>query len=291
LKYLHAHHAGNFADVHKHVTLLASLTALQRKAAGFLYAETHAGAGLYDLGSAAARLGSESSQGIERVMASAQTGGLQEAPSALATYIESVRTARAAPGRRHAYPGSPLLACKQLRAVDRAALFEIDAALGAELRHVWHGPARCQITHADGYQALRSVLPPRERRALVLIDPPYEDAAQDRRQILEGLADALRRFATGVYLVWYPLKLAASNESWLSELGKMLAAVKPLPRPWLASEFWIHPVDSRASLNGSGMAVINPPFRLGEELNACNAALLPLLGHNGAGHQVLNFGS
>lgn len=276
MKYRHAFHAGNFADVHKHVTLLACLEALGRKDKGFLYAETHAGAGLYDLRAPPARLGNEAAGGIGRLDSAASARAAPET-RLLARYLNLVNRCRQETGDRVTYPGSPWLALSQLRAQDRAAFYDIDAADCASLQRLLHGPASFQVTQADGYRSLRALLPPREKRALVLIDPPYENADDDRRQICATLADALQRFATGVYVIWYPLKLAAERDRWLRQLAQVCQTARPNSREWLAAELWVHALDSRASLAGSGMFVVNPPFELAESLRAANTDIAALL--------------
>lgn len=281
MKYRHAFHAGNFADVHKHVTLLACLEALMRKDKGFLYAETHAGAGLYDLRAPAASLGDEAAGGIGRLDAAA--GG-----DLLGRYLGLVSRCRRETGERMAYPGSPWIALSQLRAQDRAALFEIDAADCAALDRTLHGPASLKVAQADGYRSLRALLPPPERRALVLMDPPYENADDDRRQLCATLGDALVRFATGVYLVWYPMKLAAERDRWLRQLAAVCKAAQPNSRAWLSSELWVHALDSRASLAGSGMFIVNPPFMVAATLRTANAALAAQLAGPHGGWSVVD---
>jgi 23S rRNA (adenine2030-N6)-methyltransferase len=279
LKYRHAFHAGNFADVHKHTTLIACLAAMVRKDKGFLYVETHAGAGVYDLHGPAARQGDESEAGVGRIM------NAQAAPP-FASYCALIEQCRRETGLRQAYPGSPWLAGALLRSQDRAVLHEIDAADHAALARSMHSLARVRTEQADGYQALRALLPPVERRGLVLIDPPYEDADADRTAIVASLTDALRRFATGVYVVWYPLKLAAERDRWLRHLVSVCRHAEPHAREWLSSEFWVHALDSRVSLAGSGMFIVNPPFQLAGTLQTLNESLHSILGGPHGGHCI-----
>jgi 23S rRNA (adenine2030-N6)-methyltransferase len=283
VKYRHAFHAGNFADVHKHVTLLACLLAVTRKDKGFLYAETHAGAGIYDLRSHSAREASEADGGIGRL----RTAGAADEPL-LQRYLQLIDECRRRSGEKHAYPGSPWIAAALLRAQDRAVLHEIDAADCAALARMLEPESRCTALQADGYRGLRALLPPRERRALILIDPPYEDGDSDRRQVCSTLEDALRRFATGVYLLWYPLKLAAERDRWLQQLSGVVRAAEPNAREWLCSELWVHALDSRASLAGSGMFIVNPPFQLGDALRNANAELAKYLAGPQGGWNVCN---
>jgi 23S rRNA (adenine2030-N6)-methyltransferase len=271
VKYRHAFHAGNFADVHKHVVLLALFEALQRKDKGFLYVDTHAGEGLYDLRSADARQGAhESADGIERLRSDA--GAAAPAPALIERYLALVAEARRASGIRHAYPGSPWLAAQALRPQDRAVCCESRTEAFVALRRALRDASRVNCENVDGYERLPALLPPVERRGLVLIDPPYEDGRDDRRRIGTTLEAALRRFATGVYVVWYPIKHDADTGRWLDALRGRLA------QPWLTCELWLHPRDTRIGLNGSGMLVIHPPYQLDEQLRETLPWLLQALG-------------
>lgn len=269
MKYRHAFHAGNFADVHKHVVLLALLEALQRKDKGFLYVDTHAGDGLYDLRGADARQGAhESADGVEKLRAAASG----PPPALVAHYLECVAAARRMSGIRHAYPGSPWLAAQLLRPQDRAVCCESRTEAFVALRRALRDAARVSCENLDGYERLPALLPPVERRGLVLIDPPYEDGRDDRRRIGQALEAALRRFATGVYAVWYPIKHDADTNRWLDALRARLA------QPWLSCELWLHPRDTRVGLNGSGMLVIHPPYQVDAQLRETLPWLLQALG-------------
>lgn len=283
MKYRHAFHAGNFADVHKHITLLACLLAMARKDKGFLYAESHAGAGIYDLRSNSARQADEAEGGVSRLRAA----GTCEDP-VLQRYLQLIDACRQRSGEKSAYPGSPWIAVSQLRLQDRAVFHEIDAADCAALSRMLESESRCQASQQDGYRALRGLLPPRERRALILIDPPYEDGDADRRQVCATLADSLQRFATGVYVIWYPLKLAAERDRWLQQLAAVAHSAEPHAREWLCSELWIHALDSRASLAGSGMFIVNPPFKMADTLRRANEELAKYLAGPHGGWNVSN---
>jgi 23S rRNA (adenine2030-N6)-methyltransferase len=264
MKYRHSFHAGNFADVHKHVTLLALLRALQRKDKGLLYLETHAGRGAYDL---AAATGSDAAAGVERVL------GAAPAVAELADYTAVVRAHREATGAAHGYPGSPLIAASVLRAQDRAVFVELRAAEAAALSRALPGLLRRHVETGDGFDRLRAFLPPPERRGLLLIDPPYEQTRADFERVDAALQEALRRFATGVIAAWYPIKDARDSTSWQAALGaRRTHAV-------LASELWLHVPDSRIALNGSGVLIVNPPFgceqRMREWLPNLHALLDP----------------
>ena len=257
MKYRHAFHAGNFADVHKHVTLLALLAALKRKDKGFFYLDTHAGRGSYDLSGTA-----ESGAGIGRLL------GCELRAAELAAYAAMLERVRSGAGARHFYPGSPLLAALELRAQDRGVFVESQGAeahaLTAALAALPGAPARARlrVERGDGFTVLRAALPPRERRALVLIDPAYEDASREFSASAAAVADGLRRFATGVFAVWYPIKEQRLSEAWHAEWTRAVAA------PTLVSELWLYPRDSRVALNGSGLLIVNPPWQTGERMRA-----------------------
>ncbi|MDW8258900.1 MAG: 23S rRNA (adenine(2030)-N(6))-methyltransferase RlmJ, partial [Gammaproteobacteria bacterium] len=190
-------------------------------------------------------------------------------------------------GLRRAYPGSPVLVAGRLRSQARAVLFEADARECALLERALAHCRRCRVAQQDGYRALRSLLPPAERRCLVLIDPPYEDAAADRERIVATLGDALARCATGLYLIWYPLKRAAEGVRWLRQLTAVCDSARPHSRPWLASELWVHPLDSPVALNGSGLLLVNPPFQIEREWRAATAALAAALADVGGGWRLV----
>lgn len=264
MKYRHSHHAGNFADVHKHVTLLALLTAMQRKPKGLLYVDTHAGRGTYDLEQPGAEAG-EASEGVLRLMRAAEdtAGDASSVPSEIADYIEAVRSEQRTRGSRQAYPGSPALMLNRLRDVDRALLIEAQQDEFIALRREFERQPRTRLRHGDGFAALASELPPVERRALVLIDPPYEETREDYRRVEAGLQAALQRFETGVLVVWYPIKLGRDAANWRRAV---VDCVKP--RSVRFSELWRFPLDSRVGLNGSGLAIVNPPYLFDERMRA-----------------------
>ncbi len=256
MKYRHAFHAGNFADAHKHVTLVALLQALARKDKGFLFVDTHAGRGVYDLASAAARRGDESASGIGRFAAEARSGEPE-----IDAWLDAVAAFRSERRERHAYPGSPLLALRFLRSQDRAAFVGTQAEEHVELRRELRDRARVTVENADGFARLAGWMPPIERRALVLIDPPYEDTRGDFERAAVAVQAVLERFATAVIAIWYPVKVERDSARWLETLAARIA-----PRELLVSELWIHPRDSRVGLNGSGMAIVNPPYLLDERM-------------------------
>lgn len=261
MKYRHRFHAGNFADVHKHVTLLALLRALKKKDKGFLYLETHAGRGSYDLSGA-----QEAAAGIDRFMRAEH-----HAPE-LREYAELIRHFRAGAARRHLYPGSPLIGAAELRPQDRAVLIELQGAEAhaleealAALAAAREGASSARVERADGFARLRAFLPPPERRALIFLDPPYEETQEDFSQLIVALTDATRRFPTGVLVAWYPIKDERDIGPWHAECVRALHAVTQRAVV-LASELWLYPRDSRVALNGSGLLLVNPPWLILERM-------------------------
>jgi 23S rRNA (adenine2030-N6)-methyltransferase len=249
MNYRHAFHAGNHADVLKHVVLLELLRLLTVKDKPLAYLETHAGAGGYLLADEAEKTG-EWREGIGRLI------DTDSAPPAIARYLAAVRAWNAGETELRRYPGSPGLAADALRAQDRLRLCETQPDVAAELEQRLAGhDTRVQVSRDDGYrQALKAWLPPPERRALTLIDPPYEAQQNEFDVLLPALAEALKRFATGVYAVWYPIKQVRG-------LAPFLRALAALPaKSVLTIELWVRATDSPLRLNGSGVAVLNPPW-------------------------------
>ena len=274
MQYRHSFHAGNFADVHKHVALLALVAAMQQKAKGFLYLDTHAGEGLYDLGSQEARRSHESDYGIARLR-DAQT----QDPD-IARYLAALQRIRSTSDLGSAvYPGSPLLVASQLRAVDHCVCVESQAQQARALQRAFDRcaatwPVQPRVLQGDGYQQLKAMLPPAQRRGLVLIDPPYE-REDEEQQLAEALAASLERFETGVIALWYPVKKRRDTDLWLTRL------LRGIIRPALAIELCLRPPETGLSLNGSGMLVINPPWQFDTAAAAWQPVLHELLGATG----------
>jgi 23S rRNA (adenine2030-N6)-methyltransferase len=256
MKYLHAYHAGNFADAHKHVTLLALLAALKRKDKGFTYLETHAGRGRYEFGS-------ESKQGIGRL----QVARLREPE--LLDYVTKV----AAHG--DGYPGSPVLAARELRPQDRGIFIEIQPPEARALQQYLHGLGSTRVETGDGFERLRAHLPPAERRGLTFIDPPYEETRRDFDRVSEAIGTALTKFPTGIVAAWYPIKQERDTAAWLAQVKRQIEA------PLLSAELWLYPRDSRVALNGSGLLIANSPYQIAERMEAW---LPELYSHLDAGH-------
>ena len=272
LSYRHAFHAGNFADVFKHVVLRCALECLVRKPTPLLYLDTHAGAGRYALDGRMASSAREADNGVARVLA--ESG----APSAVAHYLAQIRGMNP-PGRLTHYPGSPEIARALLRADDRMVLCELHPADHAALAALFEGRQRTQILASDGLAALKSQLPPPERRGLVLIDPPYE-RADEYRLVATALPEGLKRFATGTYLLWYPRLPGDAAAPMLKRLGNRLSA------PTLQLEFALGPPGDRPGMDGCGMLVVNPPWGLEASMRAALPWLAAQLGRRGARSDV-----
>lgn len=276
MNYRHAYHAGNFADVLKHVVLFALLEAFKAKPAPFAFVETHAGAGSYALDSVEAGKTGEWRDGIARLLfpdlgPHASTGPAQALPPLLRRWLDGLL---ALPGNQQGlkvYPGSPLQAAIALRDTDSAQLCELHPEQAARLRELFRHDPRVHVHQRDGYEALKALLPPQEKRGLVLIDPPYEAQEGEYRQIEQALKAALARWPTGIFAVWYPIKQRSQVQPFLRWLRHGGA------RRVLRTELLLHPDDSPLRLNGSGMAILNAPWKLDEALRETLRALARLL--------------
>jgi 23S rRNA (adenine2030-N6)-methyltransferase len=283
MNYRHSFHAGNFADVLKHVTLLGLIEAMQRKDKGFLLLDTHAGRGGYLLESSEAQRTGECEGGVCRVVdlrpleQQPKRQQLDAAPL-LRSYIDAVRafnrTTHGDPHALRAYPGSPLLVAQRLRAQDRLHACELQPAeakaLGEALVPFSNARAECR----DGYAAVKALLPPAERRALVLIDPPYEAQEAEFDAILASVRDGLQRLAQGVFAVWFPIKRRAGIQRFLRRATDLPA------QSVLLVELLVRPDDSPLRMNGSGLLIINPPWQLDLQLAQVLPQLRQLLGES-----------
>jgi 23S rRNA (adenine2030-N6)-methyltransferase len=272
MKYRHQYHAGNFADVQKHVLLLEVLRALTRKDKGLLFVDTHAGRGNYDLHPGDREHPAEWQSGVARLLAAAPRH------AALVSYREIIE--RGMHGGSLRYPGSPLLAVQALRPVDRAVFFETQREEAGHLRQALEQHGRVRIECADGFAGLRALLPPPERRGCVLIDPPYEER-EDLTRVQQASQDALQRFESAVLVSWLPVKLREDFDAWYGQLRRTVS------RPMLASLLWMHPCDSRAALNGSVLVVVNPPYLVEEAMREWLPELRAILGGPQSGCEVL----
>jgi 23S rRNA (adenine2030-N6)-methyltransferase len=268
MNYRHAYHAGNFADVLKHAVLALVIEHLKLKPAAFRIIDTHAGIGVYDLGSEAATKTGEWRGGIGRVL----VAGAKLSPAAaaaMAPYLGVVRALNGL-GTLARYPGSPLLARHLMRDDDRLVVNELHPEDRAVLARLFARDRSVRVLELDGFTALKSLLPPKERRGVVLVDPAYEVPGELER-LVQGLKEAERRFATGTILIWYPIKDAKPIAGFRSEIaGLGLAKV-------LAVELLVRKPDDPARLNGAGLIVVNPPFTLSAKLEAVLPELARLL--------------
>jgi 23S rRNA (adenine2030-N6)-methyltransferase len=246
MNYRHAYHAGNFADVFKHIVLIALVQSLAKKESPFCFLETHAGAGHYDLDSEAAQKSKEYENGIAKIIAE------QEAPPLIHDYLSCIK--------HPFYPGSPSFAKHYLRSNDRMVLCELHPEEYATLNKLFRNDRQVAVHHQEGYQGLKAFLPPKERRGIVFIDPPYEKT-DELSFLVNQLTHAVQRFETGIFAVWYPIKTPR-------EIERFHAAVKSrIQKSMLAAEFNIYPQNLPGHLNGCGMLMINPPWHIKEQLH------------------------
>lgn len=256
LSYRHAYHAGNPADVLKHLTLVQIAQYLASKDKPFWIIDTHAGAGSYKLDSPLATKLGEHHHGIARLWDTPLP-----LPPAVADYLAHIKRLNPDGKLRH-YPGSPWLAAQNLRPEDRLRLFELHSTDARFLEKLFKDKGRqIQVKHEDGLEGLKAVLPPPPRRALVLIDPSFE-VKTDYTAIPEALGDALKRFAQGVYMVWYPLLAKPDARRFPDRLKKVAGQTE-----WLHAVLQTHRApDNGIGMYGSGLFIINPPWKLGESL-------------------------
>lgn len=273
LSYRHAFHAGNHADVLKHLCLVLTLEHLLKKDKPLCFIDTHAGPGVCALNEGPAILNSEHEQGISQLIEA------RDLPEPLDRYVELIRLFNT-DDLLSIYPGSPAIARQLLVAHSRMELCELHPDDFQRLQ-AWAGRTRrMRVTQEDGFRRLKALLPPVERRALVLIDPPYE-VKQDYTVVVTAIEGALRRFATGVFMLWYPLLQRP-------EIPGMLRGLRDLPARQLQVELKVRAPDS-GGMYGSGMSIFNPPFQLADQLKACEPALVQHLGQDTEASFQINF--
>ena len=275
LSYRHAFHAGNHADVLKHFVEVQLLQYLVQKDKPFWYIDTHAGAGCYELEHGYAAQNAEYESGIARLW------DRDDLPAALADYVALVKGINP-DGQMKLYPGSPLVAQELLRGQDKMRLFELHPTDSDILQENFSGQgSQVLMQQADGFGALKALLPPPPRRALVLIDPPYEDK-QDYRRVVSALGEGLKRFANGVYAVWYP-QLQRVEAKQLPEQLKQLPV-----KSWLHVALTVQsPGEDGFGMHGSGMFVLNPPWTLYGVLQETMPYLVSHLGQDGQASYML----
>ncbi|MBF9197248.1 23S rRNA (adenine(2030)-N(6))-methyltransferase RlmJ [Microvirga terrestris] len=271
MNYRHAFHAGNFADVMKHALLVRILAYLQRKETPLRVIDTHAGIGLYDLtGDEAERTG-EWIDGIGRL----EEALAPDVEEILAPYRKVIADVRARHGET-IYPGSPGIVREILRRQDRGVFVELHPADHAVLSEAFNEVSNLKVMHLDGWTALHALIPPKEKRGLVLIDPPYEQPNELERLGTELLA-ALKKWPTGIYAGWYPIKGVGPVDAVAERLHR------ESPRPGLRLELYVDDPRDATRLNGSGLFVLNPPWALKDEAELLLPALAERLSRSGYG--------
>ena|SRR3990167_712208 len=278
MNYRHAYHAGNFADVVKHATLIALLNALSKKETPFCYMDTHAGAGFYDLSSDFALKSKEYENGIQKIIHQ------NNPPPLIKQYLNCIHQINETPSSSlKFYPGSPMIAHSLLRKNDRIIACELHPQEYQALKKMFVNDKQVAVHKRDGLIALNALLPPAENRGLVLIDPPYENP-NEYQQIIQALTTALKRFENGIYAVWYPLKEKIHIEKWQHQLKN------EIKKPILLIELTIYP-DLPKHLNGCGLLVINPPWQFDQTMQTILPWLWNALTINQQGaYQLISLG-
>lgn len=272
MNYRHAFHAGNFADVVKHTILTRIIDYLMRKDTAFRVIDTHAGVGIYDLfGDKAERTG-EWRDGIGRVMAAELPAPVAEL---LAPYLAAIR-AQNPDGTLRYYPGSPFITRHMLREQDRLMAFELHPMDANRLKENFAGDFQTRITQLDAWDIFGTHLPPKEKRGLVLVDPPFEEKGEFTRMV-QGLEKAHKRWPGGTYAFWYPIKEPEEVEAYVKALKRT-----GIPKI-LRLELTIRAPSAPPRLHGTGMVVVNPPFVLEEEMRKVLPVLAELLSDEGRG--------
>jgi 23S rRNA (adenine2030-N6)-methyltransferase len=277
MNYRHAFHAGGFADVVKHIVLARILTHLQEKPAAFRIIDTHAGAGVFDLTGEEAQRTGEFLTGIARVM---QARFSEAVLPLVAPYLDIVRAFNP-PAQLTAYPGSPLIARALLRPQDRLTACEVEPKARKRLIEALRRDTQARVVDLDGWTALPAFVPPKERRGLVLIDPPYEDKDEFLR-LTDGFTEAFSKWPTGSYLLWYPAKSRRATDALARSVAE-IAAGGPSPAKCLRLEFSAAPQAADSALVSAGLLLVNPPWMLMAELKAILPELEKPLGQGGAG--------
>jgi len=278
MNYRHAFHAGGFADVIKHIVLVRILTYLHEKPAPFRVVDTHAGAGIYDLTGEEAQRSGEWLTGIGRLM---QARFSDKAAPLVAPYLDIVRAFN--PQRSlTAYPGSPLIARALLRPQDSLVACEIEPGARKLLIDALRRDTQARVVDLDGWVALPAFVPPKERRGLVLIDPPFERKDEFER-MADGFSAAFAKWPTGIYLLWYPVKSRRATDTLARHVTAAAAGAAGGPGKCLRLEFSVAPQNAEGGLTSSGVLVVNPPWTLASELKAILPELEKPLGQGGAG--------
>ncbi|HDS3818258.1 23S rRNA (adenine(2030)-N(6))-methyltransferase RlmJ [Morganella morganii] len=275
LSYRHSFHAGNHADVLKHTVQSLIIESLKEKDKPFLYLDTHAGAGRYQLSGEHAERTGEYLEGIARIWAQ------ESVPEELKTYLEAV-SALNPRGDLRFYPGSPLIAAHLLRDHDKLNISELHPSDFPLLRNEFSRDNRARVVREDGYQQLKSQLPPLSRRGFVLIDPPYE-LKSDYQAVVKGIQEGHRRFATGTYAVWYPVVLRQQIKRMVKDF--QATGIRKI----LQIELAVRPDSDQRGMTASGMIVINPPWKLESQMKSVLSWLHKVLVPEGTGHTLVEW--
>ncbi len=275
LSYRHSFHAGNHADVLKHTVQSLIIESLKEKDKPFLYLDTHAGAGRYQLSGEHAERTGEYLEGIARIWAQ------ESVPEELKTYLEAV-SALNPRGDLRFYPGSPLIAAHLLRDHDKLNISELHPSDFPLLRNEFSRDNRARVVREDGYQQLKSQLPPSFRRGFVLIDPPYE-LKSDYQAVVKGIQEGHRRFATGTYAVWYPVVLRQQIKRMVKDF--QATGIRKI----LQIELAVRPDSDQRGMTASGMIVINPPWKLESQMKSVLPWLHNVLVPEGTGHTLVEW--
>ncbi|MBS9429276.1 23S rRNA (adenine(2030)-N(6))-methyltransferase RlmJ [Photorhabdus luminescens] len=275
LSYRHSFHAGNHADVLKHTVQSLIIESLKEKEKPFLYLDTHAGAGRYQLSSEHAERTGEYLEGIARVWQR------EDLPQELNAYISTVAALNQSGNLRY-YPGSPFIARHLLRQDDRFNLTELHPSDFPLLRNEFSRDNRARVVREDGYQQLKSQLPPPSRRGFILIDPPYE-LKSDYQAVVQAIQEGYKRFATGVYALWYPVVLRQQIKRLVKELEA--TGIRRI----LQIELAVRPDSDQRGMTASGMIVINPPWKLEQQMKSVLPWLHQVLVPEGIGHTLVKW--
>lgn len=271
MNYRHHFHAGNFADVVKHALLLGLIHALKQKDSAFCYIDTHAGIGVYDLGASEAQRTLEFKTGLGRLkVATASPADGKAVPAWVADYQNAI-LALQAERKGFWYPGSPWLALNALRPQDRAVLMELHAEDAGLLKDLLGRRAGLAIHQRDAYEGLPALVPPKEKRGLVLIDPPYEEERGDYAPVVDLLKKTHEKWPGGIYALWFPIK----DHHTITRFYRRLRNTG-IPKI-LTTELCILPPDNQLGLNGTGMVIVNPPWQFADAASALLKWLTPVL--------------
>lgn len=276
LSYRHSFHAGNHADVLKHIVLMLIIESLQQKEKGFYYLDTHAGAGLYRLFSQEAEKTAEYAEGIGRLWQR------DDLPTEVDRYVKLIRKLNYGGKELRYYAGSPLLAANLLRPQDRALMMELHPSDFPLLRNNFKAFENVTVKIGDGFQQVKATLPPKERRGLVLIDPPYE-LKEDYDLVVKAIEEGYKRFATSVYAIWYPVVLRQQTKRMIK--GLEATGIRKI----LQIELAVRPDSDQRGMTASGMIVINPPWTLEKQMKSILPYLSTVLAPQGTDSWSVNW--